>query len=166
VNGSEPLQTAELAMKAQQLLQDEITRFRTEKAEDNLNYVQARYDEVKKETESLQAQLATVRDRSQDMPTTRARIEQERIQSKYGVSSAIYTELAKQLEQAKMQVKMDTPMLTVIQPVTVPRQPSNSRAKTLIVWTFLGFILGCGIVLGKGYLPKVKEMLKGSPQNP
>ena len=166
VNGSEPLQTAELAMKAQQLLQDEITRFRTEKAEDNLNYVQARYDEVKKETESLQAQLATIRDRSQDMPTTRARIEQERIQSKYGVSSAIYTELAKQLEQAKMQVKMDTPMLTVIQPVTVPRQPSNSRAKTLIVWTFLGFILGCGIVLGKGYLPKVKEMLKGSPQNP
>ena len=166
VNGSEPLQTAELALKAQQLLQDEITRFRTEKAEDNLKYVQARYNEVKKETESLQAQLATIRDRSQNMPTTRARIEQERLQTKYGVSSAIYSEMAKQLEQAKMQVKMDTPMLTVIQPVTVPRQPSNSRAKTLIVWTFLGFVLGCGIVLGKGYLPKVKEMLKASPQNP
>lgn len=166
VNGSEPLQTAELALKAQQLLQDEITRFRTEKAEDNLKYVQARYNEVKKETESLQAQLATIRDRSQNMPTTRARIEQERLQTKYGVSSAIYSEMAKQLEQAKMQVKMDTPMLTIIQPVTVPRQPSNSRAKTLIVWTFLGFVLGCGIVLGKGYLPKVKEMLKASPQNP
>ena len=166
VVGSEPLQTAELAIKAQQLLQDEITRFRTEKAEDNLKYVQARYDEVKKETESLQAQLATIRDRSQNMPTTRARIEQERVQTKFGVSSAIYTELAKQLEQAKMQVKMDSPMLTIIQPVTVPRQPSNSRAKTLIVWTFLGFVLGCGIVLGKGYLPKVKEMLKASPQNP
>ena len=166
VNGSEPLQTAELALKAQQLLQDEITRFRTEKAEDNLKYVQARYNEVKKETESLQAQLATIRDRSQNMPTTRARIEQERLQTKYGVSSAIYSEMAKQLEQAKMQVKMDTPMLTVIQPITVPRQPSNSRAKTLIVWTFLGFVLGCGIVLGKGYLPKVKEMLKASPQNP
>lgn len=165
VVGSEPLQTAELALKAQQLLQDEITRFRTEKAEDNLKYVEARYLEIKRETESLQAQLATIRDRSQNMPTTRARIEQERLQTKYGVSSAIFSEMAKQLEQAKMQVKMDTPMLTVIQPVTVPRQPSNSRAKTLIVWTFLGFVLGCGIVLGKGYLPKVKEMLKESPKN-
>lgn len=165
VVGSEPLQTAELAMKAQQLLQDEITRFRTEKAEDNLKYVEARYLEIKRETESLQAQLASIRDRSQNMPTTRARIEQERLQTKYGVSSAIFSEMAKQLEQAKMQVKMDTPMLTVIQPVTVPRQPSNSRAKTLIVWTFLGFVLGCGIVLGKGYLPKVKEMLKESPKN-
>ena len=46
----------------------------------------------------------------------------------------------------------------IIQPVTVPRQPSNSRAKTLIVWTFFGIVLGCGIVLGKSYLPKVKEM--------
>ena len=143
VTGSEPVQTAELAIKAQTLLQEEVTRFRTEKAE------------------SLQAQLASIRDRSQDMPTTRARIEQERIQSKYSVANAIYSEMAKQLEQAKMQVKRDTPMLTIIQPVTVPRQPSNSRAKTLIVWTFLGFVLGCGIVLGKGYLPKVKEMLKG-----
>lgn len=160
VNGSEPLQTAELALKAQELLQAEVTRFRTEKAQDNLNYVQARYNEIKKETEALQTQLATVRDRSQDMATTRARIEQERIQSKYNVSSAIYSEMAKQLEQAKMQVKRDTPMLTIIQPVTVPTRPSNSRAKTLIVWTFLGFVLGCGIVLGKEYLPKVKEMFQ------
>ena len=42
VTGSEPIQTAELAMKAQQLLQQEITRFRTEKAEDNLRYIQGR----------------------------------------------------------------------------------------------------------------------------
>ena len=158
VVGSEPIQTAELALKAQQLLQEEVTRFRTEKAQDNLDYIQARYDEIKKEAETYQAQLATVKDRSQNMATTRSRIEQERLQSKYNVASSIYSEMAKQLETAKMQVKRDTPVLTIIQPVTVPSQPANSRAKTLIVWTFLGAILGCGIVLGKSYLPKIKEM--------
>lgn len=158
VVGSEPLQTAELALKAQQLLQEEITRFRTEKAQDNLKYIQARYNEIKAEAESYQTALATIRDRSQNMTTTRSQIEQERLQSKYAVANSIYSEMAKQLEQAKMQVKRDTPVLTVIQPVTVPRRASNSRAKTLIVWTFLGGILGCGIVLGKSYLPKVKEM--------
>lgn len=160
VVGSEPIQTAELALKAQQLLQSEVTRFRTEKAQDNLDYIQARYDEIKAEAERYQAQLAAVRDRSQGLATTRSRIEQERIQSKYNVANSIYGEMAKQLEQAKMQVKRDTPVLTVIQPVTVPTKPSNSRAKTLIVWTFLGGILGCGIVLGKGYLPKIKEFFK------
>ena len=158
VNGIEPIQTAELAMAAQQLLQSEVTRFRTEKAQDNLDYIQARYDEIKAETESLQSQRAAVRDRSQQMNTARGRIEQERIDSKYAVASNIYAEMAKQLEQAKMQVKRDTPVLTIVQPVTVPVKPSNSRMKILIIWTFLGFVLACGWVIGKGYLPKLKEM--------
>ena len=114
---------------------------------------------MKKEAESYQSALATITDRSQNMPTTRARIERDRIQSKYNVAYSVYLEMAKQLEQAKMQVKLDTPVFTVIQPVTVPVKPSNSRARTLIVWTFLGFILGCGNVLVKLYWPKVKEML-------
>lgn len=158
VNGMEPVQTADLAVKAQELLQKEVTRFRTEKAEDELKYIQERYEEVKKEAESYQAALAVLTDRSQNMTTSRARLERERLQAKYAVSSTVYSELAKQLETAKMKVKRDTPILTVVQPVTVPTKPSNSRAKTLIIWTFLGGILGCGIVLGKQYWPKVKEM--------
>ncbi len=160
VNGTEPLQTAELALKAQQLLQTELTRFRTEKAQAQLAYVQARYDEIKAEAESYQSLLAVVRDRSQQMATTRSKIEQDRIQNKYNVANSIYGEMAKQLEQAKMQVKRDTPVLAVIQPVTVPRQPSNSRSKVLLVWTFMGLVLSCGLVLGKSYWPKFKEAFK------
>ncbi len=147
VNGMEPVQTADLAIK-----------------EDELKYIQERYNEVKKEAESYQASLAVLTDRSQSMTTSRARLERERLQTKYAVSSAVYSELAKQLETAKMKVKRDTPILTVVQPVTVPTKPSNSRAKTLIIWTFLGGILGCGIVLGKQYWPKVKEMFN-SPED-
>lgn len=158
VNGIEPIQTAELAMKAQQLLQDEITRFRTEKAQNELNYIQARYDEVKAEAEACQVALANVIDRTTETVSKRARIESERIQAKYNLANSLYTDMAKQLEAAKMQVKKDTPTFTVIQPVKVPMQPSNSRAKKLVIFTFFGFVIGCGIVLGKGYLPKLKEM--------
>ena len=160
VVGSEPIQTAELAMKAQQLLQEEITRFRVEKSQSELEYIQARYEEIKKETEAYQEQLAKITDKTQNITTTKDRIEHDRIQSKYNTSNAIYSELSKQLEQAKLQVKRDTPVLTVIQPVTVPDRASNSRAKTLIVWTFFGGILGCGIVLGKNYWPKLKEQFQ------
>ena len=160
VNGTEPIQTAELAMKAQALLQDEVTRHRTEKSLSELEYIQARYEEVKKENDRNQEQLAYVIDRSQSLMNTRDNIARDRAQAKYNVSNAIYNELAKQLEQAKIQVKRDTPSYAIIQPVTIPMKPSNSRAKTLIVWVFLGFVLGCGIVLGKGYLPKLKAMFK------
>lgn len=164
VTGSEPIQTAELALKAQELLQTEITRFRTEKSQKDLEYIQDRFNESKKEAESLQASLAAVSDRSQNMIGSRERIQRERIQARYNVANAVYTDLAKQLEQAKLQVKRDTPVLTVIQPVTVPSKPSNSRSKTLIVWTFLGFVLGCGWVLARGYLPKLKEQFASKPE--
>lgn len=164
VTGSEPIQTAELALKTQELLQTEITRFRTEKSQKDLDYIQDRFNESKKEAESLQASLAAVSDRSQSMIGSRERIQRERIQARYNVANAVYTDLAKQLEQAKLQVKRDTPVLTVIQPVTVPSKPSNSRSKTLIVWTFLGFVLGCGWVLARGYLPKLKEQFAAKPE--
>ena len=158
VVGFEPIQTAELALAAQNLLQTEITRFRTEKAERDLKYIQGRYDECKREAEALQSQLASARDRSQGVVGTTSNLQRERIQQRYNVANAVYTDMAKQLEQAKLQVKRDTPVLAVVQPVTVPMKPSNSRAKTLIVWAFLGFVLACGWVLAKGYWPKLKEM--------
>lgn len=166
VVGSEPVQTAELAMKAQQLLQDEVTRFRLEKSESELDYIQARYNEIKREAESTQAQLARVQDRSQNLGTRQDLLERDRIQAKYNVANSVYVEMAKQLEQAKMQVKKDTPMFTVIQPVTVPTKPSNSRAKTLVIWTFLGFVLGCGMVLLRGYMPKLKASFKATDKTP
>lgn len=166
VTGTEPLQTAELALKAQQLLQEDITRFRIEKSESDLEYLQARYDEVRKENNAAQDQLAILTDKAQNVPTTRARLDQERARVKYTVTSSIYTELAKQLEQAKMQVKRDTPVFTIVQPVTVPMKPSNSRAKTVIIWTFLGIVLGCGWVLIRGYWPKLKNKFKASEPEP
>ena len=157
VNGSEPIQTAELALKAQQLLQDEVTRFRTEKSQSDLEYIQARYDEAKAEAERYQMALAGSRDRMQNVVTTSSTVGKERLQSKFNVANTVYLEMAKQLEQAKMKVKKDTPAFSIIEPVTLPMKPSNSRAKTLIIWVFLGVVVGCGIVLVKGYWPKLKE---------
>ena len=157
VNGSEPIQTAELALKAQQLLQDEVTRFRIEKSQSELEYIQARYDEAKAESDRLQGALAGTTDRFQNVVTSTANVGKERLRSKYNVANAVYLELAKQLEQAKMKVKKDTPSFSIIEPVTIPMKPANSRAKTLIIWVFLGIVVGCGIVLAKGYWPKLKE---------
>lgn len=165
VNGTEPAQVAELALKAQKLLQDEVTRFRVEKSQGELEYIQARYEEAKEESDRYQVALASATDRSQYVTTTSAGVGKARIQSKYNVANAVYMELAKQLEQAKMQVKKETPVFAVIQPVTMPTKPSNSRSKTIIVWLFFGIIVGCGIVLGKNYWPKVKGMFSSASKD-
>ena len=156
-NAGEPLLAAERALKAQQLLQDEVTRFRIEKSQGELDYIQARYNEAKEEADRYQMALAGTRDRMQNVVTTTSSVGKERLQSKYNVANTVYLEMAKQLEQAKMKVKKDTPSFSIIQPVSIPMKPANSRAKTLIIWIFLGIVVGCGIVLAKGYWPKLKE---------
>jgi uncharacterized protein involved in exopolysaccharide biosynthesis len=60
----------------------------------------------------------------------------------------LYGELAAQLEQAKISVKETMPVLTVINPVTVPYKKSKpQRAMILMAFTFLGGVLGIGLVM-------------------
>ena len=131
-----------------------------EKSQSELDYIQARFDEAKADAERLQGALAGTTDKYQNLVTTSATVGKQRLQTKYNVANTIYMELAKQLEQAKMQVKKDMPVFAVIQPVTIPMKPDNSRAKTVVIWTFLGAVLGCGIVLIKDYWPTFKAMFK------
>ena len=68
----------------------------------------------------------------------------------------LYSELATQLEQAKINVKETTPILTVINPVTIPLQKSKPRrAMILFGWTFFGVLFGIGAIL---LLPSVAEI--------
>lgn len=70
----------------------------------------------------------------------------------------IYSELAKQLEQAKIQVKQDTPVFTIIEPVSVPTNKSKpNRPMILFIWLFLGGVVGTGFVFGKGFIEPIKK---------
>lgn len=158
VSLSEPLAAAELAQKAQELLQREIIKFKIEKSQADLNFIQERYDETKKEAERYQEMVAANTDRSKSMVSARPQVEIDRIRSKYNIANSVYMELSKQLEQAKLQVKKDTPVFTVIEPVTIPIERSKpKRAQILVIWMFLGGVVGVGIVLGKQWLEPFKQ---------
>lgn len=149
---------AEVAQKAQTMLQDYITRYKIEKAATQLNFIQDRYNEKKTEFEEAQKKLALFRDRNKNVSTAMAQTEEEQLLSQYNIAYSVYSELAKQLEQAQIQVKEDTPVLTVIDPVRIPTEKSApKRSLILIVWIFLGGIIGTGVVFGKEFMGSVKK---------
>ena len=50
-----------------------------------------------------------------------------------------------------------SPVFSIIQPITVPNQRFKpKRTQILIIWTFIGIIIGLGWVFGKEYFDKVK----------
>ena len=147
---------AQLAERVQVLLQKYITEFKIEKVQSNLDFVQGRYDEAKRDFEQVQEERAIFRDANKNLISAKAQTEQEKLDTRYNLTLSIYTELAKQLEQAKIQVKETTPVFTIVDPVTVPIERSKpKRALICILFTFLGGFAGIGLVLTLPFLAKV-----------
>ena len=152
-NMPEAIAAAQLAQATLALLQKYITEFKIDKVQSNLDFVQSRYDEAKKNFEDIQYRRAKYRDSNQNVVKHSARVEQEKLDAEYTLAMTLYTELAKQLEQAKISVKETAPILTVINPVTVPYKRSKpQRATILMAFIFLGVAAGAGVVLGIPYL--------------
>ena len=156
-NMSEPLAAAQLAQATLTLLQKYITEFKIEKVQSNLDFVQERFDEAKRNFEDVQARRARLRDANMNTTRYSARTEMERLDAEYTLAQGVYTSLAQQVEQAKISVKETAPILTVIKPVTVPYKKSKpQRAMILFAFTFLGAVAGMGGVL---LIPAVAEIV-------
>lgn len=149
---------AQLTDHARKLLQSAITDFKVQKANEQLSFVEERYIEKKEDFETVQKKLALFRDRNRNVSSALAQTEQERLQAEYNLTYSVYSELAKQLEAQKMQVKENTPVFTIIEPVSIPFERSApNRLLILIVWAMLGGVVGIGVTLGSGVLDNVKS---------
>jgi len=149
---------AQLAKKAQELLQEAITDFKIQKAKDQLAFVEERYAEKEAVFNAVQEKLARFRDQNRNVSTAVAQTQLERLQSDFSMASSVYTELAKQLETQKIQVKEDTPVFTIIEPVSIPMDKSKpQRPMILVIWTFLGGIVGVGMVFGREFFGSIKK---------
>jgi len=149
---------AQLGQRALELLQQYIIEFKIKKAKANLDFIQQRYDETSIKYESAQQQLAFFSDRNKNVSLATAKTEETRLNSQYNLIYSVYSELAKQLEQAKIQVKQDTPVFTIIEPISVPTKRSKpNRPMILFIWLFLGGVIGTGVVFGRDYYGTIKK---------
>jgi uncharacterized protein involved in exopolysaccharide biosynthesis len=154
----EPLMAAQMAKYAQELLQNEVIAYKISNAREQLNFTEERFEEKKAEFDQIQSRLANFRDRNQNISSATAMNQMERLEAEFNFAFNIYTELAKQLEQAKLQVSKDTPIFSVIQPVTIPSEKSApNRPLILVIFTISGFIVALSFVFGSEFYYGLKE---------
>lgn len=154
----EALPAAQMTQKVKELLQNSVTDFKIQKTKEEFLFIEERYKELKIDFEKKQAALANFRDRNQGLATSRSKSRLERLQSAYNLAFSVYSELAKQLESQKIKLKENTPIFTVVQPVSVPVTKSKpKRVIILIIWLFLGAFLGIVSVIGKSFYINMKN---------
>jgi len=157
----EAIASAQLALKAQELLQEYALNFKTQKSIEQLSYIEERFLEKKKEFDTVKMKLALFQDRNNAINTAVGKTKLLQLQSDYNLSLTVYTELAKQLETQRLQVKKDTPIFTVLKPVTVPTEKAAPRRTLiLVVYSFLGVILSMGFVLIKEPVLNILKEIK------
>ncbi|MDO5664503.1 MAG: Wzz/FepE/Etk N-terminal domain-containing protein [Bacteroidia bacterium] len=152
-----------VAVISQQLynvLERYVKNFKAQKEQDNLRFVQASYNEARRDFLQKQTNLAAYQDANRGLVTATAQATERRLSSEYDIAFTIYNELAKQLEQAKLSVKQSTPVLTVIDPVVVPHEKSAPKKSMIMaVFLMLGLIFSMGWVLVKPFIREIRKSI-------
>ena len=90
-----------------------------------------------------------------------ANAERERLQQEMNLAYQVYSQVATQLEGARIQAEQAKPVFVILEDVKVPLQRSApSKAKLLVIFTFLaGCISAAWVLFGEEYWKKLKENL-------
>ena len=84
----------------------------------------------------------------------------ERIEAEYSIALTVVSELANQVESAKLQVNKDTPIFSVIDPVTIPTERETPKRKLIVlIWLFLGVVVSSGFVLIKAPILEIIDKI-------
>ena len=141
---------AVLTSKVKEILQQQIIDYKIQHGKEYLNFTQKQYNEKQKEYFALQDEVARAKDQNKNIISERYQNQFKQKEGELLIAQSVYQELAKQLEQAKLQVAKDTPIFSTIKPVTIPTEKSApKRSLILVIWAFLGFVFSVGVVLVK-----------------
>lgn len=153
VKDSDPEIAAQMAKWAEQQLQKRVKAYKIQKTQEIFDFTQQQFVQKQQEVFNLQDQLASFREQNQNINSAFVQNELLRLQSEYNMVNAVYTELAQQKEQAALQLKKDTPLFSIIDPVRIPNKKSDpKRSFILIIWVFSGLIISIGFVLLRGMI--------------
>ena len=154
----EALPSAQIVQKAQEILQQQITEFKIQKATANLEFIQNSHKEALYQYNEAQKALAKFSDQNKNVSTAMAQTEIQHLNNDYNLSFTIYSDVAKQLEQAKIKVKEDTPVFTIIEPAFMPLERSKpQRTIILFIWSFLGGIVGVMVCIVRSFQSKPNQ---------
>lgn len=146
----DPLICATIADSTKTLLQEFITKYRTTKARNDLQFMKRLYEEAHDNYVKARQRYAAFSDANTEVVLESVRSKQEDLENEMQLQYNIYTQVTQQLQMAKAKVQERTPAFTEIQSASVPIKHSNTP-KIVYVFTFavLGVFVRLAILLRK-----------------
>ncbi|MEX2410623.1 MAG: hypothetical protein WD607_04505, partial [Candidatus Paceibacterota bacterium] len=138
----DPKAAAELNALLIEQIQDYVINYRSEKARQNLEYVEHQYRDIEERYEEAQRALARFQDENRGQMTALARIEEERLQNERSLTYNLYNNLAQRLEDSRLRLQEETPVFSKLQKPNLPHSPVGSSNLIVVASIILGGFMG------------------------
>lgn len=157
----DPKVTAMVADSVVVKLQQYIINYRIAKAKEDCSYLEQLYKERQQEYYNAQQRYAQYVDANKSLVLQSVRTEQERLQNDMNLAFQVYSQVAQQLQVARAKIQEEKPIFAVVEPATVPLQPSGTSRKVILVG--IVFLAVCCTaawkLLGQEYWQQLKNKI-------
>ena len=157
----DPLVVATVVEAVMENLKDYMSDYRTSKVRQDVENLSLIYEQRKQDYYAAQQAYAQYVDGNRSVALRSAQAESERLQQEMNLAYQGYSQIATQLEAARIKEQEAKPVFAVLEPVAIPNQKAApSKAKLLVIFTFLaGCCSAAWVLFGEDYWKKLKENL-------
>lgn len=138
-----------------------MSEYRTSKSRQDVENLSKICEERKADYYAAQKAYAQYTDANKNIVQNSTKAEGQRLQQEMNLAYQVYSQVATQLEGARVKVQQAKPVFAILDPVTVPlKKAAPSKAKLLLVFTFLaGCCAAAWILFGKDFWKQFKDSL-------
>ena len=157
----DPLVVATVMQAITENLKEYMSDYRTSKARQDIDNLEIICGQRKADYYKAQQAYADYVDSNKNISLQSVQVESERLQQEMNLAYQVYSQVATQLEGARIQAEQAKPVFAIINPVTVPiKKAAPSKAKLLIIFTFLaGCCSAAWVLFGEEYWKALKNYL-------
>lgn len=159
VTMQDPKVTAIVADSVVAKLQQYIIDYRIKKAKEDCAYLEQLYKERQQEYYDAQSKYAHYFDSNRNIALQSVRAEQERLQNDMNLAYQVYSQVVQQLQVARAKIQEEKPVFAVVEPATIPLQPSGTSRKVILIGIVFLAVCGTGAweLLGQEYWKKFRN---------
>lgn len=158
----DPKVTAIVADSVVAKLQQYIIDYRIKKAKEDCAYLEELYKERQQEYYDAQSKYAHYFDTNRNIAFQSVRAEQERLQNDMNLAYQVYSQVAQQLQMARAKIQEEKPVFAVVEPATIPLQPSGTSRKIVLIGILFLILISTCIwkLIGNSFWEKIKVKYK------
>lgn len=147
-------------------LQERVTSYRTTKAENDCKYWEQIHAERQRDYIKAQQAYAKYVDTNKNIARQSELIERERLQNEMNLAFQVYNNVATQLQLARAKVQEAKPAFAVVEPASVPLNPSGTSRKMILIGIVFLAVAGAAawILFGQDLWANLKQGLTSQPK--